>query len=193
MKCFVKVTTFALVGVSALALSGCWAKASVSCSIGSCHPQATIEIGTGSSSGGGGVINNIERAFASAASLSFDASQAVIDLTGTDYDVGSTGNIAVTLYDANGAVVASQAFPWTRSGNTAVFSNPASVNAWAAQYPSAVTANLGTSAGALPGDGVSHTLAVTAYYQGAKQASAVGSYPAQCTNPRTHLVSPCAQ
>lgn len=61
-----------------------------------------------------------------------DASQFKIDITGTSVYTPSSGLVTVKLVDSSSGVLqAAGTFPWVKSGNNIILSNPDAVNAWA--------------------------------------------------------------
>lgn len=104
-----------------------------------------------------------------------DASQFKIDITGTSVYTPSSGMATIKLVDSStGMLQAAATFPWVKSGNNIILSNPDAVNAWALAHggtadsmayellPFAVNQSAG-----------SNTLRVGAKYQGTTYA--VGS------------------
>jgi hypothetical protein len=67
----------------------------------------------------------------------YDATLSKFSIAGSSVPLSTnSGTATVTLYQ-NGAVIASNAFNWIRNGTEVIFSQPAVVNAWVRQYPSA--------------------------------------------------------
>jgi len=68
-----------------------------------------------------------------------DAAQLKIDVSGSSVQTPSTGLVTIKLIDSSTGVMQSAGtFPWVKSGNNLVLSNPDAVNSWA-------TANGGTA------------------------------------------------
>lgn len=108
------------------------------------------------------------------------ASDLYIDTTGTDFALASSGNVALTLTDGGGGVIAAHAFPWIKSGTRLVFQNPAAVQNWLNQYPAAAAVGAKLSYGNTPADGSDHVLTTAVVYQGKVQASVTRTFAAEC-------------
>jgi len=115
-----------------------------------------------------------------------------IDTSGTDFALSASGNVAITLTDSSGNVIASSTFPWIKSGTRLIFSDPTSVQNWLNQYPSAANASSQLVVGSTPVDGQDHVISSAIVYQGSTQASQVATVPAECYG-KYNKVMPCAQ
>jgi hypothetical protein len=108
------------------------------------------------------------------------ASDLYIDTSGTDFALSNSGNVALTLTNSNGTVVAASVFPWIKSGVNLVFQNPAAVQSWLNQYPTAASVDAKLAYGNTPADGADHVMTTAIVYQGSVQASATSTFAAEC-------------
>jgi hypothetical protein len=115
-----------------------------------------------------------------------------IDTTGTDYNLDSTGQITVSLTNSGGTIVAAKSFAWVKAGTKLEFQDPASVQSWMNQYPTAANAAYTLNPGNTPVDGVDHVVSTAVIYNRAVQASASATFAAQCYT-RYHTIAPCMQ
>jgi hypothetical protein len=120
------------------------------------------------------------------------ASDLYIDTSGTDFALSNSGNVALTLTNSNGDVVAANAFPWIRSGVNLVFQNPAAVQGWLNQYPAAASVDAKLAYGNTPADGADHVMTTAVVYQGNVQASVTRTFAAECTT-KYHARELCRQ
>lgn len=157
-------------------LSGCviTTQFTVKCgSNGKCSAQGSVTA-KGKTNGA------IARGAASTALL-IDPNSVYIDLAGTNYQLQSSGIVALTLKDASGSDLAMQSFPWVMVGTKAVFQNPAAVQAWAAGYPSAQSISLSIAPGQAPQDGAMHTFAAALYASGTLLGSGTTTFISPCS------------
>lgn len=111
------------------------------------------------------------------------ASDLYISTSGTDFALSTSGNVALTLTNSNGGVIAASVFPWIKSGVNLVFQNPAAVQSWLNQYPTAASVDAKLTYGNTPADGADHVMTTAVVYQGNVQASATRTFAAECTTP----------
>ncbi|WP_077444612.1 hypothetical protein [Rhodanobacter sp. C05] len=111
------------------------------------------------------------------------AADLYIETAGTDFALATTGNAALTISDSNGAILASSSFPWVRSGTKLTFQNPAAIQSWLNQYPSAAGIGAKLSYGSIPADGNDHFMSTVVVYQGVQQASTSATFSAECMTP----------
>lgn len=124
------------------------------------------------------------------AGSAISASDLYIDTSGTDFSLAYSGNVALTLTDAAGGVIAARAFQWVRSGRDLVFQDPSAVQGWLNQYPSAASVGAKLSYGNTPADGVDHVMTTAVVYQGRVQAAVTQTFAAECMT-RYHTRGPC--
>jgi len=177
-----RIVLGALVVIGAAAMTGCGWNATVKKTIGK---PAEIDVGIS------GTFPAAIRAMAMQ-TAAVTADTLYIDTTGTDFALSTSGNVAITLTDSGGSVIASSTFPWVKSGTRLVFVDPTSVQNWINQYPSAANVSSHLVVGNSPVDGQDHQLASAVVYQGSVQASQTATLDAQCFS-RIHTVMPCAQ
>lgn len=87
------------------------------------------------------------------------------------------------LLDGSGHLIAAQSFPWVRQGTKIIFSNPALVQNWLNQHPSAVDIQYKLTVGNTPTDGMDHYMSTTVVYSGTPEASASATFAAECMGP----------
>lgn len=152
-------------------LTGCQWSATVRKRVGQ-PAEAEITI-----SGGGrsSVLQNM-----GLVSAAISATDIYIETAGTDFNLNSVGNVAITLSDGAGNFVASSTFPWVRSGTKLLFQNPETVQSWLNSYPSAAGVNTKINYGNTPVDGADHVISSAVIYQGEKRASSSITVPAEC-------------
>ncbi|WP_146092923.1 hypothetical protein [Xanthomonas arboricola] len=113
-------------------------------------------------------------------SAAISATDIYIETAGTDFNLNSVGNVAITLSDDAGNLLASSTFPWVKSGTKLVFKNPETVQSWLNSYPSAVGVNTKINYGNTPIDGADHVISSAVMYQGERRASSSITVPAEC-------------
>lgn len=125
----------------------------------------------------------------SASLATLSATDIYIDTTGTDFSLASSGAVALTVTDGGGSIRAAKSFMWMKSGTRLVFQNPAVVQGWLDQYPSAAGVDARLTYGNTPADGVEHVMAAAVVYRGTTVASQTRTFPAECVtryNTRQH-------
>jgi hypothetical protein len=111
------------------------------------------------------------------------AADLYIETAGTDFALATAGNAALTVSDDSGAILASSSFPWVRSGTKLIFQNPAAIQNWLYQYPSAAGIGAKLSYGSTPVDGNDHFMNTALVYQGVRRASTSATFSAECVTP----------
>jgi hypothetical protein len=122
--------------------------------------------------------------------LTVNASTIYIDTTGTDFPLGGTGTVTLSVEDSANTVIASQSFTWITSGTHLVFQDVSAVQSWLNEFPSADNVTYSLAVASPPANGVSHSLSAAVVYQGTSQASATLTFVAQCV-PKVHTITPC--
>lgn len=118
-----------------------------------------------------------------AVSQTLSANDLYIDTSGTDFALDISGTAGITLLDSSGNLIAAQSFPWVRQGTKILFSNPALVQNWLNQHPSAVDVQYKLTVGDTPADGMDHYMSSTVVYSGTPEASASATFAAECMGP----------
>ncbi|WP_146098029.1 hypothetical protein [Xanthomonas arboricola] len=136
-----KFVLAANVMAAVLMLTGCEWSATIRKKVGQpAEGEITIR-GSGRSS----VLKNM-----GLVSAAISATDIYIETAGTDFNLNSVGNVAITLSDDAGNLLASSTFPWVKSGTKLVFQNPETVQSWLNSYPSAVGVNTTINYGNTP-------------------------------------------
>lgn len=139
--------------------------------ITACSASATLECSTSTKSCTiKGTISN--KSATSSDIMSFDATQASVQISGDTPVIATNGSISLRLINGSKLVVSS-GFGWVRNGSTITFSNPSSVNNWIKSnakpgYQLEYSLD-GIAYSPLPG---SNTLETTLYYAGGYIAKA---------------------
>jgi hypothetical protein len=128
----------------------------------------------------------------SASLATISATDLFIDTAGTDFALASSGMAALTVTNGSGSIIASKSFAWAKSGTKLVFQNPAAVQSWLNQYPSAAGVDAHLTYGNTPADGVDHVMTTAVVYQGTTQAAQTRTFPAECVT-RYHTRQLCTR
>jgi hypothetical protein len=152
----------------------------------------TVSVKRGNTTYGGSVTIGNGGGGGTTPPKTFFAADTMLDITGTNYAVGASGNATLTVLDANNNTLGTGTFGWTQSApNTMVLTDPTSVDNYIAGFPTAVNYTMEVSAAPPPADGTAHTAAVAFKYQGTTVASASATFAATCPPPNVNSPVRC--